>query len=99
LAQKAAGAHDAAGVRAAVLEWGTLPWSDNAPLSIGEFASRVEAPLSDELRRLSSASYGRHRGEFNGDALASALRSISVRTEHAKVDSREPLPPLMPPTS
>ena len=99
LAQKAAGAHDAAGVRAAVLEWGKLQWSDNAPLSIGEFASRVEAPLSDELCRLSSASYGRHGGEFNGDALASALRSISVRTEHAKVESREPLPPLMPPTS
>jgi hypothetical protein len=98
-AQKAAGTGDAAGVRAAVLEWGKLQWPDNAPLSIGEFANRVEAPLSDELRRLSSASYGRQGSEFDGDALASALRSVSVRGERAKAEARELLPPLMPPTT
>jgi hypothetical protein len=81
------------------LEWGKLQWPDNAPLSIGEFANRVEAPLSDELRRLSSASYGRQGSEFDGDALASALRSVSVRGERAKAEARELLPPLMPPTT
>lgn len=98
-ARNAAATCDAAGVRAAVLEWGRLQWPDDTPLSIGEFARRVEAPLSDELQRLSSASYGPQRGDFDGAALASALRSITLRREHTGSEDRELLPPLMPPAA
>ena len=98
-ARQAAGAGDAAGVRAAMLEWGRLQWPDNPPLSVGEFASRVEAPLSEELRRLSSASYGPRRDDFDGNALANALRSVAVRREHVPAESDELLPPLMPPAA
>jgi hypothetical protein len=98
-ARQAAGAGDAAGVRAAMLEWGRLQWPDNPPLSVGEFASRVEAPLSEELRRLSSASYGPRRDDFDGSALANALRSVAVRREHVPAESDELLPPLMPPAA
>ncbi len=98
-ARRAAGAGDAAGVRAAVLEWGRLQWPDNPPLSVGEFANRVEAPLSDELRRLSTASYGPQRGDFDSEALARALRSVTIRREHAAAERNEMLPPLMPPAA
>ena len=98
-ARQSAAAQDTAGVRAAVLEWGRLQWPGNAPLSIGEFANRVEAPLSEELRRLSQVSYGPGQAEFDGKALANALRSITVRREHARAEDREMLPPLMPPAA
>ena len=96
-AKEAATARDAAGVRSAVLEWGRLQWPGDAPLSIGEFADRVDAPLADELRRLSSASYGPRRDDFDGEALANALRSITIRREHVPAESVGLLPPLMPP--
>ena len=83
-ARQAAAAGDAPGVRASVLEWGRLQWPDNPPLSIGEFANRVEAPLSDELRNLSSASYGPRRDSFDNDALAKALRTVAIRREHTQ---------------
>jgi hypothetical protein len=98
-ARQAADAGDAAGVRAAILEWGRLQWTDNPPLSVGEFANRVEAPLSDELRKLSSASYGPRRGSFDGEALSKALRAIAIRREHAREEPTELLPPLMPPAA
>jgi hypothetical protein len=98
-ARQAAAAGDAAGVRAAVLDWGRLQWPDKPPLSVGEFARRVEAPLSDELRSLSSASYGPRREVLDGEALSKALRSISIRREHARQEPTELLPPLMPPAA
>jgi len=98
-ARKAAAAGDAAGVRSAILEWGRLQWPGDAPRSVGEFASRVEAPLADELRKLSTASYGPQRGEIDGEALANALRSITIRAAHAPAREQELLPPLMPPVA
>lgn len=95
-ARKAAAAGDATQVRAAVLEWGRLQWRDNAPRSIGEIAGRVAPPLSDALRALSSASYGPNGDGFDGDALAQALKSPTIRTEHSALQSRQALPPLMP---
>ena len=96
-ARKAASAGDAAGVRNAVLEWGRLQWHDAAPRSIGEFAERVAAPLSDELRKLSAASYGKGDAGWDGAALADALRSVSVVDRKRDVAADDPLPPLMPP--
>lgn len=96
-AKKAAMAGDKAGVRAALVEWGRLQWPDEAPRSVGELAARVTSPLRDELRTLSATSYGTTAGEWNGSALAQALRSINIVMEHDEVAVDDPLPPLMPP--
>lgn len=96
-AKKAAMAGDKAGVRAALVEWGRLQWPDEAPRSVGELAARVTSPLRDELRTLSATSYGTTAGEWNGSALAQALRAINIVMEHDEVAVDDPLPPLMPP--
>ena len=98
-ARKAAMASDGAGVRAAVLGWGALQWPDDAPRSIGDLSNRVAAPLADELRKLSSASYGPVGRKWNGEDLAKALNSISVLTPDEERVAREQLPPLMPPAA
>ena len=85
--------------RQSLLDWSRLQWSENAPRCIGELADRVEAPLSDELRKLSAVSYGRGSGDWNGAPLADALRSVTIVAEHSPVVEREALPPLMPPAA
>ena len=78
-----------------MLAWGRLQWPDDAPRSVGELAARVSSPLADELADLSSRSYGPAAGDWNGEALAKALRSFAVVDETAdKTD--DGLPPLMP---
>lgn len=96
-ARKAALGGDAATVKATLLKWGRLQWPDNAPRSIGEIADRVTAPLDAQLRQLSRGSYGPSAsGEWQGDALAKALRSFAVRKEVAEIMIVDTLPPLMP---
>jgi hypothetical protein len=95
-ARKAANAGDAAAVRQSLLDWGKLEWPASAPRSIGELASRVASPLSDELLKLSAASYGRGGSDWDQAALASALRSVSVLAAHREEGTAELLPPLMP---
>jgi hypothetical protein len=95
-ARKAALAGDAAQVRHAMLEWGRLQWPDNPPRSIGRLADGVSEPLNDELRKLSGISYGPAGGEWDGAALAKALRSFAVVDAAASAMSSDPLPPLMP---
>lgn len=96
-ARKAAAAGDAAAVRSALLEWSRVQWHEAAPRSIGDLAERVAAPLSDELRKLSAASYGKGGSDWDGAALAAALRSVSVIDRKRDVAAGEALPPLMPP--
>ena len=91
-------AADAASVRSALIDWGQLQWPDDSPRSIGKIASRVSPPLADELLALSRLSYGPDRGDWNGAALAKALRSFAVLGEES-VNSDESLPPLVPITS
>ena len=98
-ARKAALDGDAAAVRSALLEWGRLQWRDDAPRSVGELAERVAAPLSDELRKLSKASYGPGGSEWDGAALAKLVRSIAVARTDSRVDAEDTLPPLMPPAA
>ncbi|MBT8083503.1 MAG: BatD family protein [Gammaproteobacteria bacterium] len=95
-ARDAAAAGDRAGVRAALLEWGRLQWPESAPRSIGEIANRVQAPLCDELRKLSSASYGPGGGDIDGATLAKALKSVTLVEAHETPSVGEMLPPLMP---
>jgi hypothetical protein len=96
-ARKAAQAGDAATVKSALLKWGRLQWPDNAPLSIGKIAVRVTDPLDAELANLSRGTYGPSAdSEWNGDALAKALRSFAVRKEVQKREVTDLLPPLMP---
>lgn len=98
VARKAALAADAATVRSALIDWGQLQWPKDAPRSIGNIASRVSAPLADELLALSRLSYGPESADWNGAALAKALRSFSVLSEES-AGNVESLPPLMPTTS
>ena len=95
VARKAALADDGAGVRRAMLDWAVLQWPGDSPRSIGELAARVSSPLADELRSLSSLSYGPQGGDWNGEALAKAIRAFSVLKDDESV-STENLPPLMP---
>jgi hypothetical protein len=97
-ARKAALTADAATVRSALIDWGQLQWPEDSPRSIGNIASRVSPPLADELLALSRLSYGPERTDWNGAALAKALRSFAVLSEES-VSSDELLPPLMPATS
>ena len=94
-ARKAARAGDASGVKQALLQWAAIEWPDDAPRSLGALAERVTPDLAGELRRLSSLSYGPRPGEFDGEALATAIRSFSVLKPERSSDD-ESLPPLMP---
>lgn len=98
-ARKAAQAGDGAALRAALLEWGRLQWPKDAPRSLGALAQRVADPLSGELKRFSKASYGPEGNEWDGDAMAKALRSIVVLKDKAETGSPGSLPPLMPPAA
>jgi len=94
-ARKAARAGDAAGVKQSLLDWAALEWPEDAPRSIGALAGRVSPDLASELDAFSSLSYGPQRGEFDGEALATAIRSFSV-LKNETTDNQEQLPPLMP---
>jgi len=98
-ARKAAMAGDGATVRSALLEWGRLQWPEDAPRSVGELSGRVSAPLSDELQRLSSSSYGPGGDEWDGAALAASLRSFAVVNGRSGAEEKDELPPLMPPAA
>lgn len=95
-ARRAALAEDAAGLRAALLEWGRLEWPDCAPRSIGELTQRLESPLADQLRALSRSSYGPDAPHWDGAAIAKSLRSFALDKSAARPGGREVLPPLMP---
>ena len=94
-ARKEARGGDASELRKSLLEWGALEWPVNSPRSIGELANRVSSPLADELRNLSSLSYGPQGGDWDGEAIATAIRSFSVLKDEDSA-SAETLPPLMP---
>ena len=94
-ARKAALDGDTATVKSALLDWARLQWPDDAPRSIGALATRVSAPLRGELEALSKQSYGPAGGDWDGGALARALRSFAV-VDEAGESRAEELPPLMP---
>jgi hypothetical protein len=94
-ARKAARAGDGNGVKQSLLQWAAIEWPDDAPRSLGALAERVSADLAEELRRFSSLSYGPQPGDFDGEALARAIRSFSVLKPDSASDD-ETLPPLMP---
>ncbi len=99
-ARKAALDGDAVTVKATLLQWARLQWPADAPRSVGGIAARVTAPLDAELRQLSRGTYGPVQdGEWDGKALAKALRSFAVRKEVVTVEVTDALPPLMPGSS
>jgi hypothetical protein len=95
-ARKAALSGDDNGVRDALLAWGRLQWPSDAPRSIGILAGRVSAPLADELRKLSTASYGPGNDDWDGQALAKSLKSITVLGDERVSEKTDPLPTLRP---
>jgi oxygen tolerance protein BatD len=94
-ARKAAVAADAAALKSALLAWGRLQWPDNAPRNIGDLARRVSMPLSIELSKLCSASYGPD-GDWDGASIAKALRSFAVLNDDDAGSPPADLPPLLP---
>ena len=96
-ARKAALAADGSAVRQALIEWGRLQWPGDAPRSIGTIAARVSSPLAEELNSLSRLSYGPESADWNGEALAKALRSFAALSDDSHRED-EVLPPLMPTT-
>jgi hypothetical protein len=95
-ARKAALADDAAGVKAALLQWGKLQWPVDPPRSIGAFSTRVSIPLSTQLMQLCSVSYSSRDEAWDNEALAKSLRSFSVLKEGAEEQVTDILPPLSP---
>ena len=95
-ARKAAQAGDAAGLKAALIEWAKLEWPGDAPRSIGVLASRVAPPLAGQLAALSRSSYGPDAPHWDGDAIAKSLRTITPLREERDAAAGEALPPLMP---
>lgn len=95
-ARRAAAAQDSRELRQALLAWAGLQWPARPPRSIGELATRVAGPLSDELERLSGASYGQGDVRWNGEAMAQALKTITLRDEAGAGSPGDALPPLMP---
>jgi hypothetical protein len=95
-ARKAALAGDAATVKSALLDWARVQWPNDAPRSIAELAARVSMPLSIELDKLCSATYGPAGGGWDGEALARALRSFAVLDDDAGDRTTGDLPPLFP---
>lgn len=94
-ARKAARAGDGDGVKQSLLQWAAIEWPGAPPRSLGALAERVSADLAGELRQFSSLSYGPRPGDFDGEALARAIRSFSVLQPDRAGDD-ESLPPLMP---
>jgi hypothetical protein len=98
--RKAALDGDTATVKSTLLQWARLQWPDDSPRSIGEIADRVTDPLDAELRQLSRGTYGPSgSGEWQGKALAKALRSFAIRKDAVAAAVRDTLPPLMPESS
>jgi hypothetical protein len=95
-ARAAALAQDGRGLREALLAWSALEWPERPPRSIGDVASRVAPPLSEELARLSRASYGAGEVRWDGAAMTKALRKVSPRREERSATPGDILPPLMP---
>lgn len=96
LARKAALAGDAAALRDAMIDWARLQWPIGSPRNIGDIAKRVSMPLSIELNRFCSASYGPGSAQWDGESLAKALRSFAVLSDDETAGSSEELPPLAP---
>ena len=96
LARKAALSGDSADLKSALLAWGRLQWPDDPPRNIGDLCERVSMPLSLELNRLSSASYGPHSAQWGGEAMAKALRSFAVLSDDETQVAPDDLPPLYP---
>ncbi len=95
-ARRAAAEQDSRELRQALLAWAGLQWPARPPRSIGDLATRVAGPLSDELERLSGASYGKGDVRWNGEAMTRALKTITLRDEAGSGSTGDALPPLMP---
>lgn len=97
-ARKAAVAGDGAALRKALLDWARLQWPVGTPRSIGDLSTRVSAPLSEELERLSNSSYGKVECGWDGERMAKAIRAFKVLREGDRSAGGDLLPPLMPPS-
>jgi hypothetical protein len=96
VARKAALSGDPMLLKSALLAWGRLQWPQDSPRNIGDLGERVSMPLSLELTKLCSASYGPDKAAWDGEGLAKALRSFSVLSNDDAQVAPADLPPLYP---
>lgn len=96
VARKAALSENAAELKSALLGWGRLQWPGDSPRNVDKLAQRVSMPLSIELNKLSSASYGPDGDTWDGKDFAKALRSFTVLADHNTGIAAAELPPLLP---
>jgi hypothetical protein len=72
---------------AALLDWARLVWPDSPPLSLGELARRLPAPLAREIANLEATRHARTPTAWRGEALREALSvapiSAAVATSQA----------------
>ena len=94
VARKAALSGDPMLLKSALLAWGRLQWPEDSPRNLGDLGERVSMPLSLELNKLCSASYGPDKAEWDGEGLAKALRSFSVLSDDDAQVAPADLPPL-----
>ena len=86
---------DAQRVRALLLDWARLQFSDAPPASLGALAARIPGPLAAEIATLEAALYGPRPGEWRGRRLAELLRETrSVARNGSGPDDKDPLVPL-----
>jgi len=95
-ARKAALSGDPVSLKSALFAWGRLQWPEDSPRNIGDLGERVSMPLSLELNKLCSASYGPDAAEWDGEGMAKALRSFSVLNDDDAYVAQGDLPPLYP---
>ena len=96
-ASKAATSGDAGTVKQSLLEWAKLEWKTAPPRSLGDLAERVNEPAATEIRTFCRSAYGPAGvPDFDGAALAKALRTLSPRREAPPPELVDELPPLMP---
>jgi hypothetical protein len=86
---------DARRTRDLLLEWATLQFPDDPPLSLGALAGRLAEPLAGEIRALESALYGAGAPAWHGQRLAELLKATrSVSRGAGPGGGPDPLVPL-----
>jgi|TARA_B110000444_G_scaffold32730_1_gene27934 hypothetical protein len=81
----------------ALYDWSRIKWPEDIPRNIEEIASRVENPLSDELKVFNKIAYGTEQNEiWDGADMVSAIKKISFSKTRGRKKIDQGLPPLAP---
>ncbi len=93
---EAAGSGDAGKMRQAVLALAPLLWPEDPPRSLEGMARRVDAPLSEQLYRLSRRLYGDGGESWDGGVIEAELKKLRASRKSQPGESPRALQPLYP---